>query len=394
MGGQARALEGLGVSAPGDTVTAGPRNPDPAFWAGRSVLVTGHTGFKGAWLSLWLTQLGARVTGFALAPETDPSLCALADLPGRIDSRIGDVRDLAALSACVAGARPTIVLHLAAQALVRPSYADPVGTYASNVMGTVHLLEAVRGCPTVEAVVIVTSDKAYENREWVWAYREDEPMGGRDPYSNSKGCAELVTAAYRASFFGEGQHPAKHPARIASARAGNVIGGGDWSLDRLIPDVVRAFAKGEPVEIRAPGAIRPWQHVLEPLSGYLALAEALCGPDGARYAEGWNLGPADEDCRPVSEVVAGLARGWGKGATWRLSEGTHPHEATFLKVDASKARARLGWDRRLRLAEALDWTGAWYRAQGEGADARALTLDQIARYEALAAGLERGHELA
>ncbi|MCJ2073105.1 CDP-glucose 4,6-dehydratase [Methylobacterium sp. J-030] len=357
-------------------------NPDPGFWAGRAVLITGHTGFKGTWLSLWLARLGARVTGFALAPETQPSLYTLADLPGRIDSQIGDVRDFAGLSACVAAAQPEIVLHLAAQALVRPSYIDPVGTYASNVMGTVHLLEAVRGCPSVRAVVIVTSDKAYENREWVWAYREDEPMGGRDPYSNSKGCAELVTSAYRASFFGENGHPAK----IASARAGNVIGGGDWSLDRLVPDVVRAFDRGEPVEIRAPSAVRPWQHVLEPLSGYLRLAEALCGEAGSRYAEGWNFGPADADCWPVSEVVAGLAGGWGEGATWQLAGGTHPHEATFLKVDASKARAHLGWDRRLRLAEALDWTGAWYRAQAKGADAATLTLEQIARYEALAQG--------
>lgn len=356
------------------------RNPDPGFWSGRRVLVTGHTGFKGAWLSLWLTRLGAQVTGFALAPETEPSLCTLAALADRADSRIGDVRDLAALSACVAETQPEIVLHLAAQALVRPSYSDPVGTYASNVMGTVHLLEAVRAFPSVRAVVIVTSDKAYENREWVWAYREDEPMGGRDPYSNSKGCAELVTSAYRASFFGAGGHPA----RIASARAGNVIGGGDWSLDRLIPDMVRAFNRGEPVEIRSPGAVRPWQHVLEPLSGYLRLAEVLCEQDGARYAEGWNFGPSDEDCRPVSDVVAGLARGWGEGARWQLASGTHPHEATFLKVDASKARAHLGWDRRLRLSEALDWTGTWYRAQARGADAAALTYEQIARYEALA----------
>ena len=387
MGGQGRALEGVGVSAAAQAAsTARGKNPDPGFWAGRRVLVTGHTGFKGAWLSLWLARLGARVTGFALAPETSPSLCALAGLADRVEHRIGDVRDRAALAACVAEARPEIVLHLAAQALVRPSYDDPVATYATNVMGTVHLLEAVRACPEVAAVVIVTSDKAYENREWVWAYREDEPMGGRDPYSNSKGCAELVTSAYRASFFGEGGHPAQ----IASARAGNVIGGGDWSPDRLIPDVVRAFGRGEPVEIRAPAAVRPWQHVLEPLAGYLRLAEALCGEDGACYAEAWNLGPADADCRPVSEVVAGLARGWGEGATWRLSAGTHPHEATFLKVDASKARARLGWDRRLRLAEALDWTGAWYRAQARGADAAALTLEQIARYEALADGVPEG----
>ncbi|MDE3749492.1 CDP-glucose 4,6-dehydratase [Methylobacterium radiotolerans] len=355
------------------------RNPDPEFWSGRRVLVTGHTGFKGAWLSVWLARLGAQVTGFALAPETEPSLYTLA-LADQVDSRMGDVRDLAALSACVADTQPEVVLHLAAQALVRPSYSDPVGTYASNVMGTVHLLEAVRACPSVRAVVIVTSDKAYENREWVWAYREDEPMGGRDPYSNSKGCAELVTSAYRASFFGS----AGHPARIASARAGNVIGGGDWSMDRLIPDMVRAFGRGEPVQIRSPGAVRPWQHVLEPLSGYLRLAEVLCEQDGTRYAEGWNFGPADEDCRPVSEVVARLAQGWGEGVRWQLASGIHPHEATFLKVDASKARAHLGWDRRLRLAEALDWTGMWYRAQAQGADASELTRDQIARYEALA----------
>ena len=360
------------------------RNPDPGFWAGRSVLVTGHTGFKGAWLSLWLAKLGARVTGFALAPETEPSLFALAGVGERVASRIGDVRDLPALSACVAEARTEVVLHLAAQALVRPSYTDPVGTYAANVMGTVHLLEAVRACPSVRAVVIVTSDKAYENREWHWPYREDEAMGGRDPYSNSKGCAELVTSAYRASFFDSGGHGGGHPANIASARAGNVIGGGDWSGDRLVPDVVRAFARGEAVEIRAPHAVRPWQHVLEPLSGYLRLAERLAGRDGDAFAEAWNFGPADADCRPVADVVAGLAQGWGGGASWRLSPGPHPHEATFLKVDASKARARLGWDRRLELGEALDWTGGWYRAQAQGADAASLSLDQIARYEALA----------
>ena len=357
----------------------GALNPDPDFWAGRPVLVTGHTGFKGAWLSLWLNRLGARVTGLSLPPQTGPSPSAPSDRPSQIDSRFGDVRDLAGLRACMAETRPEIVLHLAAQSLVRPSYADPVCTYATNVMGTVNMLEAVRGCAHVRAVVIVTSDKAYENREWVWAYREDEPMGGRDPYSNSKGCAELVTSAYRASFFGAGGHGA----RIASARAGNVIGGGDWSVDRLIPDIVRSFARGVPAEIRAPGAIRPWQHVLEPLSGYLRLAEALCGPDGGRFAEGWNFGPAEEDCRPVSYVVEMLARTWGEAAKWQRAGGTHPHEAAFLKVDASKARACLTWDRRLRLAEALGWTCAWYRAQAEGADGTALKLAQIAQYERL-----------
>ena len=353
-------------------------NPDPAFWAGRRVLLTGHTGFKGAWLSLWLARLGARVTGFALPPETRPNLFDAIGFPAE-RSHIGDIRDLSALAGAVSEAEPEIVIHMAAQALVRPSYADPVGTFAVNTMGTVHLLEAVRGAPGVQAVVVVTSDKAYENREWPYAYRETEAMGGRDPYSASKGCAELVTSAYRASFFGTGGHPA----RIASARAGNVIGGGDWSLDRLIPDVVRAFGAGESVEIRAPHAIRPWQHVLEPLAGYLRLAECLAGADGDGFAEGWNFGPADEDCRPVSTLVERLARGWGDGAGWHLSQTTHPHEATYLKVDASKARGRLGWDRRLTLDTALDWTAAWYRAAAEGADPRALAEAEIARYEAL-----------
>ncbi|MBD8908911.1 CDP-glucose 4,6-dehydratase [Methylorubrum zatmanii] len=356
----------------------GALNPDPAFWAGKRVLLTGHTGFKGAWLSLWLARLGARVTGFALPPETRPNLFEAIGFPAEAH-RIGDIRDLDALARAVAAAEPEVVIHMAAQALVRPSYADPVGTFAVNTMGSVHLLEAVRAVRSVRAVVVVTSDKAYENREWPYAYRENEAMGGHDPYSASKGCAELVTSAYRASFFGAGGHPA----RIASARAGNVIGGGDYSRDRLIPDIVRAFQAGESVEIRAPHAIRPWQHVLEPLAGYLRLAECLAGEDGTAFAEGWNFGPADEDCRPVSHLVERLARGWGGQAGWHLSQKTHPHEATYLKVDASKARARLGWDRRLTLDTALDWTAAWYRAAGGGADPRALAEAEIARYEAL-----------
>ena len=362
MGLEARPLEGV-------------VNPDPAFWAGRSVLVTGHTGFKGSWLTLWLERLGARVTGYALAPDTEPSLFRAA-AAGSCDDRRGDVRDLPTLRAAMESVRPSVVFHLAAQSLVRPSYRDPVGTYATNVMGTVNLLDAVRTVGGVDAAVIVTSDKAYENREWPWAYRETEPMGGHDPYSNSKGCAELVTAAYRASFFANGP-------RVGSARAGNVIGGGDWSADRLVPDIVRGFGEGRSVEIRAPHAIRPWQHVLEPLSGYLRLAEALAGPGGDAAAEGWNFGPADEDCRPVSFIVDRLARSWGEAATWHLSTGTHPHEAHFLKVDASKARARLGWAPRLRLPDALDWTAAWYRDAAAGRDAAALTREQIARYEAM-----------
>ncbi|NEU10570.1 CDP-glucose 4,6-dehydratase [Methylobacterium sp. BTF04] len=348
-------------------------NPDPAFWAGRSVLVTGHTGFKGAWLSLWLERLGARVSGLALAPDTSPALSDLV-LAGQIDGRIGDIRDAGIVRACLAETRPEIVIHMAAQALVRASYRDPLATYATNVMGTAHVLDAVRATPSVRAVVVVTSDKAYENREWPYGYRETEALGGHDPYSSSKACAELVTSAYRASFL------ATRDCRVATARAGNVIGGGDWSEDRLVPDIVRAFARGDSVEIRAPHATRPWQHVLEPLSGYLRLAEALCGTDGADFAQAWNFGPTDEDCRPVAHIVATLAESWGGQAAWHLSQETHPHEATFLKVDASKARSRLSWDRRLRLDEALAWTAAWHRSQVDGASALDLTLAQIAAY--------------
>jgi CDP-glucose 4,6-dehydratase len=346
------------------------------FWQGRRALVTGHTGFKGGWLSLWLHSLGAKVSGFALPPPTDPSLYEVADVARGIDAVTGDVRDLAALERCVRQAKPEIVFHLAAQALVRPSYADPVETYATNVMGTVNLLEAVRRAGDVRVVVVITSDKCYENREWVWGYREDEPMGGHDPYSNSKGCAELVTAAFRRSFF---QHSG--PA-IASARAGNVIGGGDWAVDRLIPDVIRAVSCGEPVLIRNPGAVRPWQHVLEPLSGYLLLAQRLWS-DGARFAGGWNFGPADEDARPVRDVVDRITALWGDGARWVADERQHPHEAHYLKLDCSKARQLLDWRPRLRLADALQWTVEWYRSKKTGADMRNLCLSQIAAYQQL-----------
>jgi CDP-glucose 4,6-dehydratase len=359
--------------------TIGARNPDPAFWAGRTVLVTGHTGFKGAWLSLWLQRLGAEVSGLALAPETNPNLFDEAGLADRMASHLGDIRALDSVRDCLAAARPEIVIHMAAQALVRPSYRDPLATYATNVMGTAHVLEAVRATPSVRAVVVVTSDKAYANREWPYGYRETEALGGHDPYSSSKACAELVTSAYRASFLAE------RDCRVATARAGNVIGGGDWSEDRLIPDIVRAFLGRRSVEIRAPHATRPWQHVLEPLSGYLRLAEALCGEGGAAFADAWNFGPADEDCRPVSYLVETLAATWGEGAAWHLSEKTHPHEATFLKVDASKARTVLAWDRRLRLDAALAWTTAWHRAHAQGAPALDLTLAQIADYETLGA---------
>ncbi|HJQ55866.1 MAG TPA: CDP-glucose 4,6-dehydratase [Vineibacter sp.] len=352
-------------------------NPDPAFWAGRSVLITGHTGFKGAWLTLWLSRLGAHVHGFALAPDTEPSLSNWVD-DGRIESLLADIRHLESIEACIGRARPTVVFHMAAQALVRASYTNPVGTYATNVMGTVNLLEALRQVGGVLAAIVVTSDKCYENRETLAAYRETDPMGGHDPYSSSKGCAELVTAAYRNAYFG-----LEASCRVASARAGNVIGGGDWSADRLIPDIVRAFAAGQSVPIRHPNAVRPWQHVLEPLAGYLRLAERLASAEGRDFAEGWNFGPADADCRDVAYIADRLATAWGSGAAWQKNPGQHPHEASFLKVDASKARARLGWRPRLQLNDALDWTMDWYRAQLDGEDAARLCLAQIERYEAL-----------
>jgi CDP-glucose 4,6-dehydratase len=349
-----------------------------SFWSGRRVLVTGHTGFKGSWLAAWLESLGAVVTGFALAPATRPALWEDLARTTHVQSRLGDVRDLDAVRGAFDAAQPEVVFHLAAQSLVRPSYADPVGTYAVNVMGTVHVLEAARAAQALRAVVIVTSDKCYENREWVWGYREHEPMGGRDPYSNSKGCAELVTAAYRASFFGAGG------AAIASARAGNVIGGGDWAADRIVPDIVRAAAAGVPVRIRNPDAIRPWQHVLEPLSGYLALAQRLVeAPAGC--TEGWNFGPDEADAVPVSTIARRATALWGGDSSWARDPGSHPHEAHYLKLDSSAARMRLGWRPRLRLETALEWTVEWYRRRVDGADGAALTRAQIAKYMELAA---------
>ena len=356
---------------------------DPAFWNGKAVFVTGHTGFKGGWLTLWLARLGAKVTGYSLSPDGEPNLFSLVGLDGRCRSLIGDIRDGQGLRDAMSAAEPDIVLHLAAQALVRRSYRDPVETYATNVMGTVHCLEAVRHTPSVRATVVVTSDKCYENRDWEWAYRETEAMGGHDPYSNSKGCSELVTAAYRSSYFG----PAHGRGLIASGRAGNVIGGGDWSEDRLIPDMIRAFQAHRSVEIRSPGATRPWQHVLEPLHGYLRLTEALCSPNGALFADGWNFGPVDSDCRPVSYIVERLCKRWGGDAAWHLSEGRHPHEANFLKVDASKAKSRLRWTPCLDLDEALDWTADWYRGVAGGADAAALCHEQIGRFQDLTASM-------
>ncbi|HEX8618172.1 MAG TPA: CDP-glucose 4,6-dehydratase [Thermoanaerobaculia bacterium] len=344
------------------------------FWRGKKVLITGHTGFKGSWLSLWLRQLGADVTGFALEPPTAPSLFADARVSELMSSVHGDVRDLAAVQAAVAAAAPDVVFHMAAQPLVRTSYTAPVETYATNVMGTVHLLEAVRSTPTTRVLIVVTSDKCYENREWVWGYREHDPMGGHDPYSNSKGCAELVTAAYRQSFF------STTGTAVATVRAGNVIGGGDWAADRLIPDVIRSIAAGSPVLIRNPRAIRPWQHVLDPLSGYLLLAERLW-EGGGEHQSGWNFGPSDTDAKPVSSIVEELCAIWGDDAKWSMDGANHPHEAHYLKLDCSKAQAELGWMPRLHIRDALQWTAAWYKAYlQEPSAARDITAQQIEAY--------------
>jgi len=349
-----------------------------SFWRAKKVFLTGHTGFKGSWLSLWLQQLGAEVTGYALQPPTNPSLFEVANVAQGMTSIIGDIRDGEALTRAMRAAAPDIVIHMAAQPLVRRSYVDPVETYSTNVMGTVHLLEAVRQTPSVRAVVNVTSDKCYDNKEWVWGYREEEAMGGFDPYSNSKGCAELVTGAYRNSFFNPAKYT-EHRVALASARAGNVIGGGDWAEDRLIPDILRAIAENRPVVIRSPHAIRPWQHVLEPLSGYLLLAQKLC-EQGTDYAEGWNFGPNDEDAKPVQWIVERLTRQWGDGASWQLDEGDHPHEAHYLKLDCSKAKMRLDWQPRWGLAHTLEMIVAWQRAKLSQEDMRSLTLKQIAQY--------------
>jgi CDP-glucose 4,6-dehydratase len=347
------------------------------FWNGKRVLLTGHTGFKGSWLALWLHRLGAQVTGLALAPPSTPNLHDQLGLGGLVDGRIGDIRDAEWVARVVAETQPEVVLHLAAQALVRPSYSEPVATFATNVMGTVHVLEAARHTPSVRAVVVVTSDKCYENREWLWGYREHEAMGGHDPYSASKGCAELVTAAYRRSFFGGG-------AAVASARAGNVIGGGDWAADRLVPDIVHGLAAGQRVHIRRPDAVRPWQHVLEPLAGYLRLAELLVR-DGGVHAEGWNFGPLPGSEQPVRHIANRLAALWGGGELEFAGVVDGPHEAGLLRLDASKAQAKLGWRAKLDLDTALAWTVAWQRGWlANPAEARALTEAQIAQYEALA----------
>jgi CDP-glucose 4,6-dehydratase len=359
-----------------------------AFWKGKKVFLTGHTGFKGAWLSLWLHQLGAEVYGYSLPPPTDPNLFDLARVSDLVTTTIADVRDSGRLSSAMQSAAPEIVIHMAAQPLVRESYRSPVETYTTNVMGTVNLLEAVRSCTSVRAVVIVTTDKCYENREWHWGYRENEPMGGYDPYSSSKACAELITSAYRRSFFNSSKPPTlqaskpptlQPPASIASARAGNVIGGGDWAEDRLICDCIRALLSGEKIIIRNPRAIRPWQHVLEPLSGYLLLARKLY-EEGPRYAGAWNFGPNDEDSKTVEWIVGRLCDKWGGKACYEYDATVQPHEAHYLKLDCSKAKAALGWQPRWSLERAIDSTITWVMDYRDGQDVRDISLKQLEQY--------------
>jgi CDP-glucose 4,6-dehydratase len=349
------------------------------FWKDKNVLVTGHTGFKGSWLSLWLQSLGANIVGYALRPPTQPSLFEIANVADGMTSIVGDVRDLGHFKSVMAKHRPEVIFHLAAQPLVRYSYENPIETYTTNVMGTVNMLEAVRHSESMRVVVSITSDKCYENKEWFWGYRESERLGGHDPYSSSKGCAELVIAAYRKSYF-----PAKkyqhHKVAVASTRAGNVIGGGDWARDRLIPDIMNAIMENRPVIIRNPDAIRPWQHVLEPLNGYLCLAEQLW-TRGPRFAQAWNFGPNSEETKNVSWIVEYLTSSWGEGACWELDSAQHPHEDTYLKLDCSKARSLLGWAPKLHLSTTLEWIVEWYRGYQQDRDMRSLTEEQITRFE-------------
>lgn len=353
-------------------------NSDTEFWAGKRVLLTGHTGFKGSWLALCLQRAGAEVHGLALEPPTTPALFDVAGVGKGMDSRIGDIRDYGTVRKAFEAAKPEIVLHLAAQPLVRRSYLEPLATYATNVMGTAHVLEAARHVETVRAIVVISSDKCYENVGRIEGYDEDAPMGGHDPYSSSKGCTELVTSAYRKSFL------AAAGMAVATARAGNVIGGGDWAEDRLIPDILRAIEKGEAAHIRNPHAVRPWQHVLEPLSGYLELAQRLFGAKGADYAEGWNFGPNPEDARPVGWIADHVVATWGEGASWRADRREQPHEANHLALNISKAKTRLGWTPGWSVTAALDRTIEWHRAWSAGADMRALCLEQIREHGLIA----------
>jgi CDP-glucose 4,6-dehydratase len=350
------------------------------FWKGKRVFVTGHTGFKGSWLCLWLDKLGASVTGYALPPPTEPSLFEMASVAKSMQSITGDVTDLASLQRALDAAQPEIVIHMAAQSLVRYSYDQPVETFSTNVLGTTHLLEAVRRVPSVRAVVAVTSDKCYYNEEWVWGYREDSRLGGHDPYSASKACAELVVASYQQSFFS--RRAGSNVAAVGSSRAGNVIGGGDWAADRLVPDILRSLLKNQPTLIRNPQATRPWQHVLEPLHGYLMLAERLY-TDGHAFASAWNFGPPEESEKTVGWIIERLYRLWGVTFEWERDRDLGPPESTFLKLDASKARANLGWRPKLDLPTTLDWIVKWTRKYEAGEDMRKVCTEEIARFMAI-----------
>ena len=352
------------------------------IWQNKRVFLTGHTGFKGGWLALWLASRGANVRGYALDPETEPNFFTQAKVVSVVEDIRGDIRDPLTLEPALQSFAPEVVFHLAAQPLVRYSYVDPIGTYETNVIGAARVLDAIRRTPSVRAVVNVTTDKCYENIEDPHhAYRESDPLGGYDPYSSSKACAEIVSAAYRQSFF-HSSKIADHKVALATARAGNVIGGGDWSTDRLLPDLIRGFLAEKPVLIRSPHAIRPWQHVLDPLHGYIRLAEQLLTHD-PRYATAFNFGPASEDAKPVSWIVEHMTKLWDDGASWQLDKNPQPHEATFLQLDATRAHTELRWQPRLHLAEALNWLIAWHKAAAKGEDMHRFTLDQIASYETL-----------
>lgn len=350
------------------------RKVDQAFWKDKRVFLTGHTGFKGSWLSLWLHSMGAVVKGYSLEPNTNPSLYSILNLDALITSEIGDIRDLSKVKESLVAFKPEIVIHMAAQPLVRYSYKEPLETYSTNVMGTAHVLEAIRLCDTVKAVVVVTTDKVYENKEWPWGYRENEPLGGYDPYSSSKACAEMVAAAYRQSFFTETNAPS-----VATARAGNVIGGGDWSEDRLIPDAIKAFEDNKTLVIRNPSATRPWQHVLEPLSGYLMLVESLF-TEGRRFAQSWNFGPEDKDCKTVKWILDDLVKIWGSDATWVLEQTAQPHEANFLKLDCSKAKHELNWHSKWGISSVLEMIVKWHKRYQSGAAMMDICLQEIKNY--------------
>lgn len=351
---------------------------DREFWKERRVMVTGHTGFKGGWLALWLQNWGAEVSGYSLPAPTDPSLFDVAYVADGMKSVVGDIRNLNSLVNHFTSNRPEILFHLAAQPLVRQSYKDPIETYSTNVMGTVNVLEAARSAGGVKVIVIITSDKCYENREWYWGYREDEPMGGYDPYSSSKGCAELVTSAYRRSYFHPDEYDS-HGVGVATARSGNVVGGGDWSEDRLVPDIMKALLNGNKLVIRNPEAVRPWQHVLEPLGGYLLLARRLWD-EGPEYSGAWNFGPMDADFQTVGWVTDTLISLWGSSIKWYREKMDQPHEATLLKLDCSKARIKLGWNPKMNCLESLVAIVDWYKSYKDESDMRKQVIEQIERY--------------